>query len=245
MADITVQAFGGQITPLGTTSIGKEQAAAAIAGVEDLKTYTAGGQTGQVSGVSLFRAPKGSNLSGQISLPSTQDVVQKLKFIIDTTDNTDAVNIVMFDNLKLHSNDCMAGCPGGGGGASTLEQTRIYFEKVGNECGYEAFINEICSRTYVVTSLRFKPQSRVSGVLPQTSIPITVSHKNIKGKVTGEDSFNTDDHESPTQQRDIFITPLMGETQVLGKYTAWILENVEPGHIFTLEMTVGVAGLHY
>jgi hypothetical protein len=243
MADITVQAFGGQITPLGTTNIGKEQAAAAIAGVDDLKTYTPGGQTGQVSGVSLFRAPKGSNLSGQVSLPSTQDVVNKLKFIIDTTDNTEAVSVILFDNLKLHSNDCGGNCPGVSGGS--LEQTRIYFEKVGNECGYEAFINEICSRTYVLSSMRFKPQSRVAGVLPQTSIPITVSHKNIKGRTTGEDSFNTDDHESPSQQRDIFITPLMGETQVLGKYTAWILENVEPGHLFTFELTVSLGGLHY
>lgn len=211
--------FGGQPVQ-GTSNYGPDLAQAGATGAQQLKVndpYSQPGAVGQYLGA--WESPEGG-VQGYVAVPKTVAPEQILEISIDTTNEVDTTQQVLFDAKDLYKNTANCRCTGAQGGC-------IYSQS--KDCNlYDSLVSMLCSKTYVIKGMRFEvtATTAASGAVgtPTLNIPIEVYRRNLDATTTTS-RIRPQNFRSPYQQIQFMVDiPITDNKQVLDESTAWILE---------------------
>lgn len=218
--------FGNGVTLLGNSQVGPQAAAAAAVGASQLKVYNPNSRVGVIGpGAGNWQSPI-HGLTGEISVPAQVAPPAYFDITIDTTQETEAVDIVLFDAKNLYSNDRCGSC--------ATDKTAGGCVYTGSQaCNrYDSIVNMLCSNNYVIKSLRVlvcsSNGSESCGFASALSTRIMVWKGNLNND-TMQSSINLINHvSSQNYNNNIIDVPLTGHEGLLDQFTAWHM-TVEPG----------------
>ncbi|MCR9288579.1 MAG: hypothetical protein NXI23_14485 [Bacteroidetes bacterium] len=218
--------FGNQ-QYIGTSHYGGDVAKTAAAGAAQRKVLTPYSKLGVVgTGTETFDSPVGG-MQGQVSVPTSIAPAEIIPITIDTTNEPEPVQVVLFDAKDLYKNArCNLGKSSSTGGL-------IYSgSKEYNK--YDSIVMMMCSKKYVLHSLRVtvRPGGANPGVVTM-DMPIRIWRGNLYNREY-QDAINPIDHISSIQyDSGIADIALTDDKALLDEFTAWIMD-IEPGLIVNL-----------